>query len=86
VPEVLDAAAKAKLREAVREALREGLDARKAGIMSAFSAYHRNLNGCMTALEAKLENTDARLSGRVAIVERRLQELEKRFLLNPPAA
>lgn len=82
--EALDAASKAKIREAVREALREPLREWRTTIMKAFLTYQESLDGCMTALEAKLDKVEAGLSRRIAIVQCRMQEIEKK--LHPPAA
>jgi hypothetical protein len=70
------------LRDFVMEAVRDS----QTEVLKAFLPYQESSNVRMRALEAKLSNVDSGLSERVSIVERRLQELEKRFLQNPPAA
>ena len=70
------------LRDFVMEAVRDS----QTEVLKAFLPYQESSSVRMRALEAKLSNVDSGLSERVSIVERRLQELEKRFLQNPPAA
>jgi hypothetical protein len=66
-----------KVVEMVRDAQTE--------ILKAFLPYQESANIRFRAMEAKVSNVDAGLSERVAIVERRLWEIEKKLLLNPPA-
>lgn len=40
----------------------------------------------MRTTEVKLSNVDTGLSERVAVVERRLRQIEAKLLLNPPPA
>ena len=72
------AAQKADIIEAVRDAQTE--------ILKAFLPFQETSNIRFRAVEAKLSNTDAGLSERMAVPERRPQEIEKKLLLNPPAA
>jgi hypothetical protein len=55
-------------------------------ILKAFLPYQESQNLRLRTLEAKLSNTDTGITERMAILERRLAEIEKRLLLNPPAA
>lgn len=72
------AAQKDEIVEAIRDSQTE--------ILKAFLTFQETSNIRFRAVEAKLSNTDAGLSERMTILERRLQEIEKRLLLNPPAA
>jgi len=40
----------------------------------------------MRVIEAKFSNTEIAMNERLAIVERRLSEIEKKLMRNPPAA
>ncbi|HEY2018063.1 MAG TPA: hypothetical protein VGH38_31375, partial [Bryobacteraceae bacterium] len=65
-------------KETVRDA--------QAEVLKAFPSYQEGANVRMRALEAKLSNVDSGLSERLAIVERRLWQIEAKLLIDPPAA
>jgi myo-inositol-1-phosphate synthase len=67
-----------KVAEMVRDAQTE--------LLRAFLGYQENTDLRIRTVEAKVSNVDAGLSQRVNHVERRLWEIEKKLLLNPPAA
>ena len=53
-------------------------------ILRAFEAFSAGQEIRLRKLEADQSNLDAALSGRVSIVERRLFEIEKRLMIDPP--
>ena len=53
-------------------------------ILRAFEAFSGGQEIRLRKLEADQSNLDAALSGRVSIVERRLFEIEKRLMIDPP--
>jgi vacuolar-type H+-ATPase subunit H len=82
-----------KTQELVREARTEILEQTQelvrdaqTEILKAFLPYQETQNVRFQALEINLGNTTANVTARMAILERRLAEIEKRLLLNPPAA
>jgi len=48
--------------------------------------YQESTNLRLRVVETNLSNTDAVLTARMAVLERRLQEIEKKLFFNPPAA
>jgi hypothetical protein len=83
--ETLEAALAAQRSEIIDE-LTEVIRDSQTEILKAFLPYQEASSIRFRAVEAKLSNTDAGISERMAILERRLQEIEKKLLLNPPAA
>jgi hypothetical protein len=82
-----------KTQALVRDARREILDQNQelvrdaqTEILKAFLPYQETQSVRFQALEISLGNTTANVTARMAILERRLAEIEKRLLLNPPAA
>jgi len=67
-----------KVAEMVRDAQTE--------LLRGFLGYQENTDLRIRTVEAKVSNVDTGLSQRVNHVERRLWEIEKKLLLNPPAA
>ncbi|HEV3197714.1 MAG TPA: hypothetical protein VGZ73_07390 [Bryobacteraceae bacterium] len=55
-------------------------------MLRGFLGYQENTDLRIRTMEAKVSNVDTGLSQRVNNVERRLWEIEKKLLLNPPAA
>ena len=76
------AAAKTEILEKVAELVRDS----QTELLKAFLSYQENNDLRVRTVEAKLSNVDTGLSQRVSNVERRLWEIEKKLLLNPPAA
>jgi hypothetical protein len=75
-------AAKTEILEKVAELVRDS----QTELLKAFLSYQENNDLRVRTVEAKLSNVDTGLSQRVNNVERRLWEIEKKLLLNPPAA
>jgi cytidylate kinase len=71
-----------EMRDIVAEIVRDS----QTKILRAFLTYQENNDLRLRTIEAKVANLDTGLSERVNNVERRLWEIEKRLLLNPPAA
>jgi hypothetical protein len=76
------AAAKLDMRETIAESVRDS----QTELLKAFLSYQENNDLRIRTVEAKLSNVDAGLSQRVNNMERRLWEIEKKLLLDPPAA
>jgi hypothetical protein len=72
----------AEVREIVVEAVRDS----QTELLRAFLTYQESTNVRMRTIEAKATNVDTGLSLRVENVEKRLWEIERKLLLNPPAA
>jgi glycosyltransferase A (GT-A) superfamily protein (DUF2064 family) len=72
----------AEIRDIVAESVRDS----QTEILRAFLVYQDGNDLRVRTVEAKLSNVDTGLSQRVNNVERRLWEIEKKLLLNPPAA
>jgi hypothetical protein len=72
----------AEILEKVAELVRDS----QTELLKAFLSYQENNDLRVRTVEAKLSNVDTGLSQRVNNVERRLWEIEKKLLLNPPAA
>lgn len=66
------------VQEQVRDAQTE--------ILKAFLPYQESSNIRLQVIEAKITNTDVALTTRMRIMEARLQQIEKKLLLDPPAA
>lgn len=67
-----------KILEGVQEIVRDS----QTEILKAFLPYNEGTNLRMR----QLENAGGSIFERMAVLERRLQEIEKRLLMNPPAA
>jgi hypothetical protein len=80
--ELLDAirASKEEVLESVQEFVRDA----QTEILKAFLPYQESQNARLHLMEVRLSNVDAGLGERMAILERRLAEIEKKLLLNPP--
>jgi len=78
----LFAAQKQEILDGVQEQIRDS----QTEILKAFLPYQESTNLRLRVVETNLSNTDAVLTARMAVLERRLQEIEKRLFLNPPAA
>ena len=76
------AAQKQEILDGVQEQLRDS----QTEILKAFLPYQESNNLRLRVVETNLSNTDAVLTARMAVLERRLQEIEKKLFLNPPAA
>jgi hypothetical protein len=55
-------------------------------ILRAFLPYQEGQTIRLRAMEARVSNVDTTITERMAVVERRLAEIEKKLLLNPPTA
>jgi hypothetical protein len=75
-------ATKREIIDAVRELVRDA----QTEILKAFFPHQEATNIRIRAVETNLSNVDTGLSERMAVMERRLLEIEKKLLLNPPAA
>ena len=76
------AAFKQEILDGVQEQIRDS----QTEILKAFLPYQESNNLRLRVVETNLSNTDAVLTARMAVLERRLQEIEKKLFLNPPAA
>jgi hypothetical protein len=76
------AANKAEILETAHEFVRDA----QTEILRGFHTYQQSADLRIRTVEAKMGNVDAGLSQRVDNVERRLWEIERKLLLNPPAA
>ena len=76
------AAMKQEIIEEVQERVRDA----QTEILKAFFPFQQSSDIRMRKLEANLSNTDTALTERMGVVERRLQEIERRLIINPPAA
>jgi hypothetical protein len=68
--------------QALRDELIEVARDNQTELLNAFIPYQEGANLRMHVLEQK----DASVTARMAILERRLQQIEKKLLLEPPAA
>jgi len=72
----------ARLRQEILEGVQELVRDSQTEILKAFLPHQES-----TSLRFRhLEATNGSVMDRMAVLERRLQEIEKRLLLNPPAA
>jgi|GEM_PF-2109493 uncharacterized protein Yka (UPF0111/DUF47 family) len=78
----LFAAQKQEILDGVQEQIRDS----QTEILKAFLPYQESTNLRLRVVETNLSNTDAVLTARMAVLERRLQEIEKKLFFNPPAA
>jgi hypothetical protein len=76
------AAQKQEILDGVQEQIRDS----QTEILKAFLPFQEASNLRLRLVETNLSNTDAVLTARMAVLERRLQEIEKKLFLNPPAA
>ena len=87
----------ARLRTEFREDLQRALDAQtdkftatvrdvQTHILRAFLPSQESVSLRFRKLEADTANLNVSLSERMAVVERRLMEIEKRLLIDPPTA
>ena len=67
-----------RMAELIRDAQTE--------ILKAFFPFQESFSVRFRKLEADSSNTDAAMSQRMHVIESRLQEIEKKLLMNPPAA
>lgn len=72
----------AGLREAVTEQIRDS----QTEILKAFLPWQESVQTQFRKLEADMGNNVTSIQQRMNILERRLWEIEKRLLMNPPAA
>ncbi|HXK07676.1 MAG TPA: hypothetical protein VMS37_35110 [Verrucomicrobiae bacterium] len=77
---------KIELKREILDGVQEVVRDSQTEILKAFLPFQEATNIRFRALEAKVSNTDVGITERMAILERRLQEIEKRLLMNPPAA
>ncbi|HTP33398.1 MAG TPA: hypothetical protein VMJ75_14570 [Candidatus Acidoferrales bacterium] len=77
---------KIELKREILDGVQEVVRDSQTEILKAFLPFQEPTNIRFRALEAKVSNTDVGITERMAILERRLQEIEKRLLMNPPAA
>jgi hypothetical protein len=82
--EMLDAVA--GLLKQTESTLREAVYDSQTEILKAFLPFQESMNLRLRTMEAKLSNTDTGITERMAVLERRLAEIEKKLLLRPPAA
>jgi hypothetical protein len=66
--------------------LREAVYDSQTEILKAFLPFQESMNLRLRTMETKLSNTDTGITERMAVLERRLAEIEKKLLLRPPAA
>jgi hypothetical protein len=71
---------KAELKEELIEAIRDA----QTEILKAFFPFQEATEVRFRKMEADQSNSNYALNARVNIVERRLQEIEKKLLINPP--
>ena len=76
------AATEQRLTDAVQEQVRDS----QTEILKAFLPYQETTNVRFRGMDAKVANTEAELRARMEILERRLEQIETRLLLNPPTA
>jgi vacuolar-type H+-ATPase subunit E/Vma4 len=72
----------AEIRDAVQEQIRDS----QTEILKAFLPYQERTNVRFRAFEAKVSNTEAELHARMEILEARLDQIETKLRLVPPAA
>jgi len=80
---------RAEIHETVREAeerLSEQMCDMQTELLKAFLPWQEQIRLQFRELEANTGNTVVSMKQRMDILERRLGEIEKRLLLNPPAA
>ena len=68
----------------VIDTLTEKMRDMQTEVLRAFESFAAGQNIRLRKLEADHSNLDAALTGRVEIVERRLFEIEKRLMIDPP--
>ena len=73
---------KREILEDVQEMVRDS----QTEILKAFHPYQAGQEIRLRTLEVKLSNTDSGVTERMAILEHRLAEIERKLLMNPPAA
>jgi len=71
-----------RLLESTQEMIRDA----QTEILRAFLPYLESQGVRFRSLEVKTANVETGLTERMAVLERRLQEIEKRLLLRPAAA
>jgi hypothetical protein len=76
----------ATLKQEILDGVQERIRDSQTEILKAFLPFQESSNLRLRLVETNLSNTDAVLTARMAVLERRLQEIEKRLFLNPPAA
>jgi hypothetical protein len=76
------ASTKRELVDHIQETVRDA----QTEILKAFRPFQEGSDLRIRAVEVKLTNTDVALTERMHVMERRLWEIEKRLLINPPAA
>ena len=76
----------AQMRREILDGVQEMVRDAQTEILKAFLPFQEAQNIRLHTLEVKLINTETGLSERMAVVERRLAEIEKRLLMNRPAA
>jgi hypothetical protein len=72
--------------KAISERTQEMIRDSQTEVLKAFFSYQEGADIRMRTTEVKLSNVDTGLSERVAVVERRLRQIEAKLLLNPPPA
>jgi hypothetical protein len=70
----------------MEERLLERMRDMQTELLKAFGPWQENVQVRVRQLEVTGGNSDAAMKARMDTVERRLAEIEKRLLLNPPAA
>jgi hypothetical protein len=79
-------AALAGQKQEILDAIQEYVRDAQTEILKAFLPYQEGQNIRLRAMEAKVSNVDTGITERMAVLERRLAEIEKKLLLNPPHA
>lgn len=72
----------ASLEERLSERIRDS----QTGVLKAFLPWQESVHTQFRKLEANMGNNVTSIEQRMGILERRLWEIEKRLLMNPPAA
>jgi hypothetical protein len=70
----------------MEERLSERIRDSQTGILKAFLRWQQSVHTQFRKLEANMGNNVTSIEERMGILERRLWEIEKRLLMNPPAA
>jgi hypothetical protein len=70
----------------VEDRITERIRDSQTEILKAFLPWQESVSTQFRKLEANMGNNVTAIEGRMNILERRLWEIEKRLLMNPPAA